>query len=106
MLTLAAMADYVTKKVGKLDTVSIAACKTYLDTRYREIYDRYYWADAQMSATASLTGGTNTFAYPANMERVVTIRCAGDHFLDPIDPTFLVESDPTMFERSGIPLYY
>src|SRR6266404_6613199 len=99
MLTLAAMADYITKKTGKLDAVSIAACKTYLDTRYREVYDRFYWQDSQMTASASITAAGNTFAYPANMERVVTIRAGGDHFIDPINPTFLVESDPTIFER-------
>src|SRR5436305_4380364 len=106
MQTLSAMADLITKKVGQIDAYSIALCKTYLDARYKTIFDSYYWTDAQMTGTASLTAGNNTFTYPTAMERIVTIRSAGNKFLDPIASEFLIETDPTMFERSGIPLYY
>src|SRR5215468_7303855 len=106
MLTLAQMADFITKKVGQFDAYSLGLCKSYLDARYRMIWDGYYWRDSQVQAAASLNAGVATFAYPAGVERIVTIRVAGNKFLDPVDPTLLIEVDPTIFERSGIPIYY
>src|SRR5436190_10342563 len=105
-LTLAQMATFITNKVGQFDSTSIALCKTFLDRRYRMIWDSFFWRDTELLGSASLTAGNATFAYPGGMERVVSIRAGGDHFLDPVNQDFLIQSDPTIFERSGTPIYY
>src|SRR6266705_2684005 len=106
MLTLAQMATFITNKVGQFDATSVALCKTFLNNRYQTVWDTFFWQDSQMNATASLTAGNATFTYPAFMERIVSIRAGGDHFLDPVGADFLIQADPTIFERSGIPIYY
>jgi len=105
-LTLGEMTTFICNKVGQFDTVSQTRCKEYLRSRYIMIFDSFFWADSALIATANLAADVATFPYPDGMERVKTIRCNGTYFLDPIDTTFLIESDPTIFERSGKPIYY
>lgn len=40
------------------------------------------------------------------MNRVAAVRAGTDNFLDPIDVTLLIQTDPTIFERSGVPTVY
>ena len=105
-LTLQEMTDLICDTVGQFDTVSQGLCKSYLAKNYKVVYDDFFWSDSAMTASATLLAGVATVQYPDGMERIKTIRCNGTHFLDPIDDTFLIESDPTMFERTGIPIYY
>src|ERR1041384_2940823 len=69
------------------------------------IQDSFPWRDTEMTATASLAS-VNTTTLPANMERVTSIRANGDTFLDPINANLLLQTDPTIFESTGLPKVY
>ena len=116
--TLADMANFITTKLGQFDPTSVALCKGFLAARYKMVWDSYFWQDAQITSTISISAGSYTFAYGPTMDRVVTIMC-GDTgtgtgtptilngiFLDPVEETFLIESDPDAFNSSGTPRYY
>src|ERR1041385_4780431 len=106
MLTLSQMADYITGKLGQFDDTSVALCKTFIAARYKMVYDAYFWRDSQMTGKATLSAGQDVFTYPDGMERIVTIRAGSDQFLDPVTESFLIESDPTIFDRTGTPQFY
>jgi hypothetical protein len=110
MMSLQDLASFVCAKVGQYDSVAIALCRSYIQARYRMIWDEFFWRDTQMTATATLAAGGQTFAYPVGMERIVTLRGSGE-LLDPVDETFLLEVSPTMLdstkpESTGVPLFY
>lgn len=44
-MNLAAIADHVCTKIGKTDTESVAACKSYIRQRHEMIYDAGLWKD-------------------------------------------------------------
>jgi hypothetical protein len=77
-----------------------------INRRYEMIYDRLDWIDARQTfSDVTVLAGFNKFVLPTFLWRIISIR-AGDHFLDPITSTYLIETDPGMFERSGAPIYY
>lgn len=106
MLTLAQMSDLVINKIGQFDTNTVALSKKYLEARYRMIYDSYPWIDSTGMVSFTVAALTVKFDFPANLERIISIRSGGDHFLDPVDETFLIQADPKIFEQVGTPLYY
>src|SRR5436189_1179178 len=105
-MTLAQMADFVTKKITQFDATSVAICKVFLAARYQMVYDSYFWADSQLSATVEQPENMPSFSRPVGMERIVTIKMRPDIFLDPVQETFLIESDPEVFDVPGQPKYY
>ena len=104
MLTLAQMASFITGKIGQYDSTAIALCKQYLGARYQMVWDNFFWRDSQTTATVTLLAGATTIQLP--MERMVTLR-GPNGLLDPVDETFLIETDPTMVDTAvGPPQYY
>jgi hypothetical protein len=108
MLTLAQMTQFVVAKVGQYDSVSQSLCRSYINARYKMVWDAYFWRDSQMTAAVALDDGSerSNFVYPDGMDRIVTIKLENDTFLDPVDETFLLETDPTILTRTGIPQFY
>lgn len=104
-MDLGGYSTLVCKKVGTTDADSQATCKSFVQNRYQWIYYRSDWRDGRRRDTVAATAGTDSVALPSGVDRVLSIRY-GDHFLDPVDDTFFVETDPGIFERSGIPRYY
>lgn len=104
-MTLSEIATYITGKVGQIDATSVALCKTFIKRRYQLIWDSHPWRDAQITASTSVTAGTSSVAMPASMERVIAIQ-ANLRFLDPVDSTYLIQTDPGIFTRSGTPEVY
>lgn len=45
-MTLASIADYVCKKVGKTDSTSVAICKDFIRQRHEMVYDTGLWKDS------------------------------------------------------------
>lgn len=105
-MTLAQMASFITGKVGQYDDVSLRLCKNYINARYKMVWDDYFWRDSQITTTVTLPSGESFFDYPPDVDRIVTLRADPDIFLDPIDETFLIETDPTILERGGTPQFY
>lgn len=104
-LTLLQITNQVTGKLGQTDAASAALVKTFVQNRYKMIYDSFPWRDSEMTATASLAS-TNVTTLPAGMDRIIAIRSNGNTFLDPININLLLQTDPTIFERVGLPIVY
>jgi len=90
---------------GQRDATSFAAYTRFVNFRYRMIWDRLDWNDARTVFETNSVAGTPTIDLPATLNRVIRIRY-DDHFLDPVTLGFFIETDPGMFERTGIPQYY
>lgn len=102
-MTLSEMADYVTAKVGQTDAQSVAICKTFIDRRYRMIWDAALWKDTQIMSLASQDPNDVTQVFmPREMERVMKIR----DIVNQSNLAFgtigtLMEYDPSLFTETG-----
>jgi hypothetical protein len=113
-MTLSEMALFITNEIGVYDAVSTALAKSFLDKEYKVLWDKYPWGDASGFGNVTCLAGTATVNYPDGMDRLITLRAlnisavtdSDARFLDPVDSTFLIESDPTIFERTGYVQYY
>jgi hypothetical protein len=105
-MNLSEMAGFICREIGQLDPVSNQICRTCIQKEYENLWDRYDWLDSRMTVPVNVGASSNSIPYPDDMGRVITIRAGGDRFLEPISSTFLIETDPTIFERTGAPLYY
>jgi len=60
--TLAQLATFITTKLSSTEAADIAACKDYLNARYRMIYDSFLWTEsmgvAESAVAASATSVT------------------------------------------------
>lgn len=108
-MTLAEIADFVCSKVGQLDATSQGLCRDYANRRYEMIYDTENWQDTLAFGVGSTTVDSEYLAIPDTLERVLSIRYDSGNkrlWLEKVDVPFLLETDPTIFERSGTPKYY
>lgn len=107
MMTLAQMSNFICSKVGQFDSVAIALCKDYLAARYRMVWDDYFWKDSQAVVSVSVAIDEDSFPYPIELERIVSIGISGSgELLDPVDDSFLLEAAPEVFQGTGVPQYY
>jgi hypothetical protein len=104
-MDLGGYSSIICKKVGTTDSDSQTTCKAFIQNRYQWVYYRFDWRDGRRRDTIASVAGTDSVALPSGVDRVLSIRY-GDHFLDPVDDTYFVETDPNIFERTGIPQYY
>jgi hypothetical protein len=132
-MNLIGMASLITTELGVYDDTNMVLCKAYLSKRYTSLWDKYPWGDAQGYGTAQVLNGIAIVDYPAGMDRIITLRAsngassspppipdspitelpdapppapADSRFLDPVDSTFLIESEPAIFEDRGMVKYY
>jgi hypothetical protein len=74
------------------------------------IFDGRNWRDSLKNFAINLTDTANGLlafsTFPVACDRIVAIRCNGDHILFPIDSPLAMQLDPTVFERSDMPLAY
>lgn len=103
---LAYIRDFVCAKIGQTDQNSKNICDDFIRARYRMIYDSFEWLDSQLTVSVGLDDGANAITMPEGMDRVIAIRSNGDTFLDPVNANLLMQTDPTIFERSGLPQVY
>ena len=112
-MTLDDYTNFICSKIGQSDDPSRQACASYVQARYRMIWDSLLWRDARCLVNVTATGAT--LALPAAVERVVSIRlmtvngspCLGyPGFLEPVDDASLLESVPGVLGRTGTPQFY
>jgi hypothetical protein len=103
-LKLSEYLDFICPKVGQSDTISRNLCRTFVQHRYRMIYDMRNWKDALDLITGLEVGLDGIMPYPDGIDRIIAIRSSGNHMIQPTDSAFIMEQDPTLFERSGDPL--
>lgn len=104
-MNLGQLATFVCTKIGQIDAASLAACKTFINARYEMIYDSYAWRDSESTAAVTMTS-EGIMNIPPDMTRVIAIRSNGDTFLDPVNVNLLMQTDPSIFERRGLPTVY
>lgn len=102
-MTLTEFAAFICSKTGQTDDYSVQLCKGFVQARFRMLWDAELWRDSQRVTSATANGPTLPF--PADTERVISVRCAST-FLDPVDATFIVETNSAMFEATGTPTFY
>jgi len=102
-MTLSEYAEFVTRLVGKTDSISVRDCKAFVRMRYRMIYDSALWVDTL--ALVSRTAGDDELILDHRIDRVVAARW-NEQSMFPTDHVFLLHVDPNIFERSGTPTGY
>lgn len=69
-MTLASIADFVCKKVGKTDAASVSICKDFIRQRHEMIYDTGLWKDSikiqQFALTTKDSPDTNPYTADAD----------------------------------------
>lgn len=104
--TLDQMAQLVCGKVGQVDAGSVALCYGFLNYRFRMIFDSFPWRDSQIIPSDVNTVASQAYVLlPSGVDRVISIRCNGQ-MLDPTNSTIQIETNPTYFDTTGVPLYY
>jgi hypothetical protein len=105
-LTLDQISQFVCGKVGQTDAASLALCYTYVNMRFRMIYESFPWRDSQIIPTDVNTVPSQAHVLlPSGIDRVISIRCNGS-MLEPTNSTQQLEINPTYFDTTGTPLYY
>lgn len=105
-MTLDNIVTFILGKLTLLDATSQALCKGFVLARYDMIAGSFPWQDVQMTVEIALDEGENVKELPEGMVRVVSIRSNHDTFLDPVTVSQLMQTDPTIFERVGLPEVY
>jgi len=99
------LVDAVCERVGTWTPDNVILARNFLKRRYRMIWDSFAWKDSLTTATASTTIAQNYITMPAGIERAVSVTADGK-LLDPVDAAYLMQVDPTIFTRSGVPLVF
>jgi hypothetical protein len=131
-MNLAEMASFICSELGVFDDTALGLCKKFLSKEYHTLWDKYPWGDANGYGSVQVAAAVKIINYPDGMDRVITVRASqgasgvpppvvpdepddpeapapvslDSRFLDPVDSTFLIESEPTIFEDRGYVRYY
>jgi hypothetical protein len=99
------LVDAVCERVGTWTPDNVILARNFLKRRYRMIWDSFAWKDSLTTATASTTNAQNYITMPSGIERAISVTADGK-LLDPVDAAYLMQVDPTIFTRSGVPLVF
>src|SRR6266436_5892771 len=105
-MDLGGLVTHVCSKLSQTDPASTSICAGFAQKWYQGLFDRYPWRDSITTLPANVSANVSSVALPTGISRVISIRYGGNHFIDPVDDNFLVQADPTIFDRTGIPQYY
>src|SRR5215471_17359651 len=133
-MTLLEMATVITTEMGLYDDTSMSLCRGFLSKAYITLWDKYAWNATQIVGTTSAAPGGNRVPCPDGIGMAIVVRATdlstgtpGDppdpdtpdvplapeamyrsdsRFLDPVTSMFLVQTDPTIFERGGHVKYF
>lgn len=102
-MTLAEFATAIGDTCGMTDADSVLKIKRAVSRRYRMIWDAHLWRDAL--ALVTMTANAGELTLPLGIELVVAVRWDAQ-MIYPTDQQTLFQYDPTIFERSGVPLVF
>ena len=115
-MTLAELANLICTKLGQIETEDLDACKTFLKTRFKMIWDDQLWKDSVFEYTQTLlsTGYANNSTWlptkqvllcPPVFARIMAVRTD----LQKVNVTqsdTLYRSDFDVFQNSGVALQF
>lgn len=104
-MTLLEISDHVCDIAGVFDTAKKATCKRFVIRRNQMAYDAHPWNEAQIVESVTAIAEAQSVTLPATVDMVISVR-AGTRSLEPVNSTFLAQTDPLIFERSGTPTMY
>ena len=120
LMTLSQMAGLVCRKIGKTDSVSVAACKDFIRQRHELIYDSALWVESRDYASfpypstedglrAAIRPGQPEYVarviLPSNVGLLLQLRCGGD-WLSPEQASSAFGRDPDAFAATGLPVSF
>ncbi len=119
-MTFDELANFVCGKVNQVDSTSTAICKTFINARYRMIYDTENWKDSIATLASAATIGEPLIDFPGTfLERLITIQVLPPNgvstpfgkTLESVDRQFISESFPALDNpdttlSQGEPKYY
>lgn len=100
-MTRDSIASFVTNKLGITDSTSVTRCNESIQQRFQMIYDMELWKDTLRLVTGLTVDTTGVFSFPASIDRIISVRSTGDTLMSQADAPFLMQFDPTIFERTG-----
>jgi hypothetical protein len=77
-MTLTELADFVCNKIGRTDSDAVADCKSFLNARYKMLWDSALWTDTQSVVTVTTTASVPFALMPIGVERVLEVRDTTD----------------------------
>ena len=105
-MNLGDMASFVTGKIGKTDTDSVAKCKEFLARRYELIWNSQLWRESLSTASQSVPADTQDVTLnDSSIDQIVAVRWS-DTTLGPVAHEQVFAIDPTLFDDSGTPLAF
>jgi hypothetical protein len=97
--------DAVCARVGTWTPDNVLLVRNFIKRRYRMIWDTHLWRESVTTAAVNAVSGQNYIVMPTGLERAISITVEGK-FLDPIDASYLMQVDPSIFSRSGVPTVF
>lgn len=97
--------DAVCARVGTWTPDNVLLVRHFIKRRYRMIWDSHLWKESVTTAAVNAVSAQNYIAMPAGLERVISITVEGK-LLDPVDASYLMQVDPSIFSRSGVPTVF
>lgn len=101
----------VTGTVGQTDATSVSICNDYVQRAYEMVWNAEVWRDTvTIDTSPTITQGTNTFALPANFDRIVSLQLLSGgvpvDFLDPTTSSFIFQTERNALTTQGVPTKY
>lgn len=101
----------VTATVGQTDAGAVSICNDYVQRALEMVWNAALWKDTvTIDTSPTVAQGTNTFALPANYDRIVSLQLLSGGvpvgFLDPTTSSFILQTEPTALTSQGTPTKY
>lgn len=105
-MTLQDMSSFVTGKIGRTDSDSVAKCREFLARRYELIWNSQLWRETLATATQSVPADTQDITLnDSSIDQIVAVRWS-DTTLGPVAHEQVFAIDPTLFDDKGTPLAF
>lgn len=101
-MTLSAIIDYATTKLGFNDLAAREAAARFAAGRWAMIWNHAIWRQSRVSATVAVEPGDQEIVLPAEIDLVHAIRIGGDRMLEPTLDLDALWLDPAGRDQPGL----
>lgn len=106
-MTITQLAAFITSKLQKTDTQSVAFCKAALRVRWEIMWNAELWRQSIVDPfLIAVIAGTTTVIIPSTVDRVIALRFGARQTLDSANWESLLKDDPSFYERIGQPMKF
>jgi hypothetical protein len=105
--SLGEMVDAVCARCSMWTQQDRILAKDFVRRNYRRVHDSHLWKDTVDNTTANTVNAQGYIAMPTGYQRVISIGIvASSQMLEPIDSATFVQTDPSIFTRTGVPQFF